>query len=162
LSSHALPPSPVSLDAIVTLQSPTKRRWRIGLVAAAALGIVAVVWITLDSRTGDQPNYRTAPVERGDLIVTVTATGVLHPLTQVDVGSEVSGVIKTVNVDFNDRVTKGQLLALLDTDQLRARLLQAKASLASAQAGRRQAAATVHETDLNFHRCERLAENQMC
>ncbi len=102
------------------------------------------------------------PIDRGDVVAAVTATGVLHPLTQVDVGSEVSGVIRSVNVDFNDRVTKGQILARLDTAQLQARVLQTQASLESAAAGRRQAEATTHEAQLNFHRCERLAQTQMC
>jgi HlyD family secretion protein len=132
------------------------------LTIGVVLLIGAAVWIALAARHGDAPRYRTVAVERGDVVVAVTATGVLHPLTQVDVGSEVSGKIKTVEVDFNDRVTKGQVLARLDTDQLRARALQAQASLESAQAGRRQAAATVTETELNFHRCERLAQTSMC
>jgi HlyD family secretion protein len=118
--------------------------------------------MTIGSKSADATNYRTAPVERGDIVVTVTATGVLHPLTQVDVGSEVSGVIRTVEVDYNDRVKRGQVLARLDTDQLHARVLQAGASLESARAGRRQAAATVRETELNYHRCETLAQTKMC
>jgi len=142
--------------------APTNRRWRIAVVVAALAAVVAGIWFTFGASNTDAPQYQTVSVERGRIVATVTATGVLHPVTQVDVGSEVSGVIRAVNVDFNDHVTKGQVLALLDTDQLRARMLQAKASLASAQAGQRQAAATVHETDLNFHRCERLARTQMC
>lgn len=152
----------MSSHELLIQQSPTKQRWRVRLTLGAVLLIGAIVWITLAAKRTDAPRYHTTAVERGDVVVAVTATGVLHPVTQVDVGSEVSGVIKTVSVDFNDRVTKGQVLARLDTDQLRARVLQAQASLESAEAGRRQAAATVHETELNFHRCERLAQTSMC
>jgi len=78
--------------------------------------------------------------------VTVTATGALEPTNQVDVGSELSGIIKTVEVDYNDRVTVGQILARLDTDKLKAKVLQSKASLESARAKVLEAQATVKET----------------
>lgn len=150
-----------SIDTLI-FSSPTRRRWRVAALVAAASIVGGGTWIAIASKKSDSPVYLTAPVERGDIVVTVTATGVLHPVTQVDVGSEVSGVIRTVEVDFNDRVARGQVLARLDTDQLQARVAQGNASLESAQAARRQAAATVHETDLNFHRCEHLARTSMC
>jgi len=161
LSSNVSRPA-ASIDQTPDFGPPTRRRWRTVLAIAAAAIVGGAIWFAIVSKRSDAPVYRTAPVERGDIVVTVTATGVLHPVTQVDVGSEVSGVIRTVEVDFNDRVVRGQVLARLDTDQLQARVSQANASLESAQASRRQAAATVHETDLNFHRCERLAQNKMC
>lgn len=160
MSSNASRAAP-SIEAL-TFKSPTTRRWRAAAWLVAGLIVGGGIWFAVASKQSDGPTYQTSPVERGDIVVTVTATGVLHPVTQVDVGSEVSGVIRTVEVDFNDRVTRGQVLARLDTDQLQARVSQTNASLESAQAARRQAAATVHETDLNFHRCERLAQNKMC
>ena len=162
MSSRPLSSASALREAPLLPPAPTIHRWRIAVAIAAAVAALAGLWFAFGASNEDAPKYQTVPVERGRVVATVTATGVLHPVTQVDVGSEVSGVIKAVNVDFNDHVTKGQVLALLDTDQLRARMLQAKASLASAQAGQRQAAATVHETELNFHRCERLARTQMC
>jgi HlyD family secretion protein len=154
--------SPPSLEATLTPRSPTKQRWRIAIGVALALAAGIAAWTLFGDRRSDDAHYRIAAVERGDVVVTVTATGVLHPLTQVDVGSEVSGVLRSVEVNYNDRVKKGQVLARLDTDQLQARVLQAGASLESAQAARRQAAATLRETQLNYHRCEKLAQTQMC
>jgi HlyD family secretion protein len=160
LNSSASAPPPI--DTSAHLRSPTKRRWRAGIALGAVVAVAAVIWATTGSKNTDAGRYVTATIDRGNVVAAVTATGVLHPLTQVDVGSEVSGVIRVVNVDFNDRVTKGQVLARLDTAQLQARVLQTQASLESATAGRRQAEATTHESQLNFHRCERLAQTKMC
>ena len=76
----------------------------------------------------------TKPVTHGDLAVNVSATGTLAPRDQVDVGSEVSGKIDALDADFNDHVKKGQVLARINTDQLKAQLEQARATLAQAQA----------------------------
>jgi len=106
--------------------------------------------------------YETAEVQRGDLTVTVTATGTLEPVNQVDVGSELSGIIETVAVDFNDKVEHGQVLARLDTDRLQAQVLESRAALQSSEAKVRETQATVLETRLAFERCEKLAERQLC
>jgi HlyD family secretion protein len=112
------------------------------LVIASVTGIV--VW--KGTKNSNAMQYLTQKVQRGDLIVTVTATGALEPTNQVDVGSELSGIIKTVEVDYNDRVKVGQILARLDTDKLKAKVLQSKASLESARAKVLEAEATVKET----------------
>jgi HlyD family secretion protein len=71
---------------------------------------------------------------RGALTVLVSATGTLKPLNEVDVGAEISGRIVALNADFNDHVTKGEILAQLDTAELNARVLQSQAALANAKA----------------------------
>ncbi|MFB1487455.1 MULTISPECIES: efflux RND transporter periplasmic adaptor subunit [unclassified Thiocapsa] len=91
-------------------------------------------------------SYATAKVTRGDLTLTVTATGRLQPVNQVDVGTEVSGTIESVEVDFNDHVITGQILVKLDTEQLEAGYRQSRASLSLAQAGVMEANATLTET----------------
>ncbi len=96
-------------------------------------------------------NYTTADVARGALTVTVSASGTLAPLSQVDVGAEVSGRVDQVLVDFNDHVTKGQLLAVINTDQVRAQLAQSEATLATNQA-------TVKETRAKRDRYRALAQ----
>jgi HlyD family secretion protein len=78
--------------------------------------------------------YRSAAVTRGDLLQTVTANGQLEPIVNVQVGSQVSGIITNLTVDFNSIVTNGQLIAELDPATFRARVLQAEGELASAQA----------------------------
>jgi HlyD family secretion protein len=112
------------------------------LVIASVTG--TVVW--RGTKNSNSMQYLTQKVQRGDLIVTVTATGALEPTNQVDVGSELSGIIKAVEVDYNDRVKVGQILARLDTDKLKAKVLQSKASLESARAKVLEAQATVKES----------------
>ncbi len=96
--------------------------------------------------------YETKPVQRGNLVVTVSATGTLEPIKQVDVGIEVSGTIKTVNVDYNDRVEVGQVLAELDTSKLEAQALQSSSALEAARAKLLQAQATVQEAEAQMAR----------
>src|SRR5699024_3761705 len=86
----------------------------------------------------------------------------LKPVNQVDVGSELSGTIETVKVDYNDRVKRGQVLAKLNTDRLNAQVIQAQASLNSAKAKLQEAKATVRETQLHFKRCQKLAQRKLC
>jgi HlyD family secretion protein len=78
--------------------------------------------------------------------VTVSATGTLQPESQVNVGAEISGRVDSVNVNFNDPVRQGQVLAVINTDQIRAQLAQAEAALAAAKASVMTSEATVTET----------------
>lgn len=131
-------------------------------IAVALIAVVAFIGIRWLSGDRDEITYRTAEAGRADLTIRVTATGTLQPVNQVEVGSELSGTIERVLVDFNDRVTRGQLIAELDTVRLEAQVFQARASLASAEARREEAHATVIETGARFRRCEQLAERQLC
>lgn len=108
------------------------KRWIIiGLLAFLATG-GTLFWQTASK--DDAPRYTTQVAQRGNLIVTVTATGNLEPTNEVTVGSELSGIIKSVEVDFNDTVVVGQVLARLDTDNLTSLVLRSKAVLESAEA----------------------------
>lgn len=128
----------------------------------ATLVILAVIIVSQSLNNAPNVQYKTAEVRRGDLVVTVSATGNLEPTNQVDVSSELSGIIDNVKVDYNDKVKAGQALAELDTDKLAAQVLQSEAALAAAQAVVRETQASVHETLLKFQRCERLAKNKLC
>ena len=137
------------------------RRWWWILVVLLALLIAGALLAWLQD--GDSPvRYATAEVQRGMLTIRVTATGTLQPVNQVDVGSELSGIIDTVEVDYNDQVKVGQVLARLDTDKLQAEVLQSQAALEAAQAKVLEVKATVLETRLKFQRCEDLAARKMC
>ena len=105
--------------------------------------------------------YVTRPLTRGELQVTVTATGTLQPTKQVEIGSEVSGIIENVFVDFNDKVTVGQTMAQLDPQTLKARLTSARASLQSAEASLAQARATVLEVGAKTRRSKELTERDL-
>ena len=98
-----------------------------GVVVAASLG-----W-RLFGKT-DTPVYTAARLERGDIAQTITATGTLQAVVTVQVGSQVSGTLSTINVDFNSRVKKGDVIARIDPSLFQAKLDQAKGNLASAQA----------------------------
>ena len=97
-----------------------------------ALALIVFLWLIFGGSNGTQ--YVTQKVTRGALSITVSATGTLAPRDQVDVGAEVSGRLDSVNVDFNDPVKKGEVLAQINTDQLRAQLAQARATLAQNKA----------------------------
>jgi len=134
------------------------------LILSAAVGLVLVAGVVfyLVSRPSESNGFKTAAVTRGDLTVLVTATGVLEPVNQVEVGTEISGTVKSVEVDFNDHVKVGQVLARLDTAQLEARERQAKAALDLAHSKVAEAQATVIETRNTNQRMQQLAAKQLC
>ncbi|MGD8408373.1 MAG: efflux RND transporter periplasmic adaptor subunit [Thiohalophilus sp.] len=141
---------------------PGSRRWRWLVLAALLMAVVVVAYLWLFPGQENKYSFEMAEVTQGDLTVTVTATGTVQPVNQVDVGSELSGTVEAVNVDFNDQVKRGQVLAKLDTDRLQALVIEAKASLESTRAKLEEAKATVVETHLRFQRCEKLATRQLC
>lgn len=108
------------------------KRWIIiGLLVLLAVGGILFLQT---AGNDDEPQYTTQDARRGNLTVTVTATGNLEPTNEVTVGSELSGIIKTVEVDYNDTVNVNQVLARLDTDNLESLVLRSKAALESAKA----------------------------
>jgi HlyD family secretion protein len=126
-------------------------RWAVPLLVI--IGVSLAFWMR---RAPEAPVYQLSAVRRGDLKVTVTATGALAPQDTVYVGTEVSGVIDVVAVDYNDRVTKGQVLAVVNTDQLKAQIQQSRASLGVARAAVQQAEATLAEVAPQTARAESL------
>lgn len=80
-----------------------------------------------------QVSYTTAPVTRADLSTSITATGTIEPVTQVEVGTQVSGIIDKIYVDYNSEVRKGQVIAELDKTNLLSELTSAKSNLANSQ-----------------------------
>jgi HlyD family secretion protein len=135
-----------------------RRRVRFAGAALALLVIVAaVVWYSM-RRNSAAVQYKMAAVTRGDLTVVVTATGTVQAVNQVDVGTEISGTIRTVEVDYNDRVKVGQVLARIDTEKLQAQVLQSESTLESAQAKLVEAQATVVESRDNLERFKRVRE----
>ncbi len=140
----------------------SRPRWQIWGGAVAALLIVVVLFNLIFSGKNGGVSYKTTEVKRGDLILNVTATGTLQPVSQVDVGSELSGTIASINVDFNDAVEKDQILAQLDTTSLESRIAEGKASLQQAEAKVQDARATEQEMKVKFRRCKELAKSKMC
>lgn len=133
--------------------------WRRWAMWAAIAAVVLLAAYAIFGRSGEgEANYITQEITRGDLTVTVTATGNLEPRNQVDIGSELSGTVREVFVDVNDEVKAGQVLAALDTTRLNAQVLQAQSSLASAEARVIQGEAGVKEARAAFARLQKVRE----
>ena len=137
------------------LGSETKPRWRRWMkywLPAIVLLVLAAVFL----RGGDdKQEYITEPVVERSLDIDVTATGNLRPTNQVDVGSEVSGRIDRILVDVNDRVSRGQVLAQINTDVIQDQIRQAQANVNAARASVAQAGATL---DVDTAQLARLQE----
>jgi HlyD family secretion protein len=138
-------------------RKPPARWRRYARWALIALGVVIVLLLLAQCFKGAPPTrYATAPLEQGDLTVTISATGNLAPTKQVNVGSEESGLVSKVFVQNNDRVTLGQPLAQLDLSRLKDALVQSQASLEAAKASVQQGEATVEQTRANLAREEQV------
>ena len=94
----------------------------------------ALYWYNLDDHGSVEDQYELFTVDRGDIVQTISANGTLTPVVLVNVGTQVSGTVYKLHVDFNDQVEKGQILAELDPSLLKAQLRQSEASLLSAKA----------------------------
>ncbi|MFN8133709.1 MAG: efflux RND transporter periplasmic adaptor subunit [Bacteroidales bacterium] len=120
------------------------------------LGIIAVTacyWFFFRSGETAVATYKTALVERASISNTVTATGTVEPVKQVQVGTQVSGVIQKIYVDYNSIVKKGELLAELDKTPLLAQLASAKADLEAA-------ASALAYQESNYNRLKQLFDKK--
>ncbi len=114
------------------MMGPMRRLWLpFGAVALAVLGLLLA---RPGRRDDDQPRYLTAPVDRGPIHASVSATGAVNPVATVQVGTYVSGPITEIAADFNTPVAKGQLLATIDPRSFRVRVDAATADVANARA----------------------------
>ncbi|WP_338466529.1 efflux RND transporter periplasmic adaptor subunit [Novosphingobium sp. ZN18A2] len=136
---------------------PRWRRWlKWGLVALAVLLVVLLV--SRCARGDNGPNYISEPVKRGALNLTVTATGNIRPTNIVEVGSEISGKIDKIFVDVNDRVSAGQVVAIINTDVIDDQIRQANANLAAARASVVQSQATLDVDKAQLARLQSVAK----
>ena len=102
---------------------------RRSLYGLLLLILIWITWRVLASSFGwSDPQYKTARVEEGPLAVTITASGTLNPVKSVQVGTQVSGMLQDIYVDFNDVVKKGQIIARIDSREWQARFEQAEAN----------------------------------
>lgn len=132
---------------------PTRRvgrtlRWLLIGAAVVAAGYFGWAYFAQDSGYV----YTTQKVTRGDLTVIVTATGTVQPITQVDVSSAISGIVRKVNVDYNSTVYRGDVLAELDADTLQAGVASARAHLVVANANVAKAKATSNASIATYER----------
>jgi len=113
-------------------------RWALAIGLLVALGVIWELWRV---HSQNAITYETVPLERGLVQASVTATGAVNAVVDVQVGSQVSGNIKALYADFNTKVTKGQLVALIDPEIFQTQVDQAQAALGSAQSAVKTAGA---------------------
>jgi len=128
------------------------------LVAGAAVGAN----VLLKRRAAKPPvQWETSAVDRGRIVARVTATGILSALVTVQVGSQVSGRVQQLFVDFNSPVKKGQLIAKIDPQLFQASLEQARANYAAAEGTLLKAKVMANQAELDFKRQQNLSERKL-
>lgn len=157
MNDPSLSRSRQSLDAFLGVESIKERpRWvKVGVIAAVVVLLGALVAYCFGG--SDDAAYFTQEAKRGDLRVSVSATGNVAPTNQVDVGSELSGLVEQVLVDDNDRVVRGQVLAILDTSRLDDAVIRARAGLSAAEAQVVQARASRAESQAALSRLREVS-----
>jgi len=130
------------------------------IIGGIILIAVAATAFFLLRNNGGEVKFRTEKVTKGDIEMAVTATGTVNPVTTVLVGTQVSGTVKNIYVDFNSPVKKGQLIARIDPALFEAQVNQARANLLSAKANMDKAEATQTDAKRTMERNkELLAKN---
>lgn len=119
--------------------------WAVGAVVLIALA----VWLLSGGKKEEKVSFETAKIEKQDIHTSITATGTIEPVTSVTVGTQVSGIVAKLYVDYNSVVKKGQVIAELDKTNLISELNRAKADLSSAQS-------TLNYETANFKRYQTL------
>lgn len=131
----------IVLDAKSAKRRLRLPRWQAAVAAVVIIALIVTGVLVYRAKSAGSVSYVTAPVTQQDLVQTVTATGTVNPQNTINVGTQVSGTVSEVDVDYNSKVKKGQVLARLDPTTLQAQLNSAKAQLAQSEA---QAAAAAN------------------
>jgi HlyD family secretion protein len=126
----------------------------VGLPMVAAVGVYA-------RRTHVPPDIATAAVTRGPIVSAIAATGIVEAVTTVEVGSQVTGTIQSLNADFNSVVRKGQVLARLDPSLVQSTVEQAQANLARADADVERLKVAAGDVERKLGRARDLSERQL-
>ena len=131
------------------------------LAATTLAAVTGVAAYTQVGRSDPAAAPMTARVTRGDIVDTVDATGTLQPVTTVQVGTQVSGTIKSLAADFNSRVRRGQVIAVLEPSLFQTQVDQANATVAKLQADVERAAVDVRDTQAKLQRARELSAQQL-
>jgi HlyD family secretion protein len=134
----------------------THRSFKYLILLLVLLGLFGVWFFAASPEPTQSPQYTLVKIARGDLEANVSATGSLNPVITVQVGSQVSGTIKTLKADFNSRVHKGQVIGQIDAAIFQARLAEAEANLKRAEAAREKAWVAVEDAARQLKRREEL------
>ena len=147
--------SPVALH-----KRATPRKIATALLVVSLLGAAWYFWGKQKSADAEG-GYRTEAVQRGDIRVAISATGTLSAISTVTVGSQISGLVTDVLVDFNSPVRKDQVLATIDPSTYQAQIEQGSAQIASARAQLAQAQASLRNAQLDYQRKSDLGRQQL-
>lgn len=126
------------------------------IIVGACFLVAIVAWLLSGNKEEETINFTTETVSLGNIRNSITATGTVSPVDTVAVGTQVSGIIDKIYVDFNSPVKKGQILAVLDTKNLTSQLNSAKANARSAQANLQSAKASLAYQLANYNRYKTL------
>ncbi|MEZ4379879.1 MAG: efflux RND transporter periplasmic adaptor subunit [Nannocystaceae bacterium] len=154
------PPVESDLSSLIADESSRSRRRRILAWGGGVLLLALVVAAALLLRPKPAPvaeRFRSAPLSRGEVVRQVTPTGRLEARVTVEVGAQVSGRIKSIEVDYNDHVEQGQLLATIDPDSLAAQVDQQSANRRVATTSLEQAKIELADAELRLKRIKKLA-----
>jgi len=141
-----------------------KRPFPARLVAVIVIAAVAAggwFWWRDSRAAAADSAWRTVKVERGDIRVAISATGTLSAISTVTVGSQISGQVTEVLVDFNSEVKKGDVLARIDPSTYEAQIEQGNAQIAAARASLAQAQATLRNAELDYRRKADLGQQKL-
>lgn len=141
-------------------QAAGRPRWLLPVTVLVVIAVVVYWFMGSSADKGDQ-GYRTEAVTRGEIRTAISATGTLSATATVDVGTQVSGILQTVDVDYNDTVEKNQVIARIDPSTYQARLDQASASLDSARASLNESQASARNAEADFKRKSELLKRQL-
>ena len=134
---------------------------RIGIILGiAAIGLAIGGYVFFNGERKAPVRYRTAEVERGSVISVVSATGTINPVVSVQVGTQVSGMVKSLHADFNTRVKAGDTVAVIDPEPFKARREQAASNLEMARASVARARADLAQRKRERDRVQSLVEQQ--
>ncbi|MDA3947544.1 MAG: efflux RND transporter periplasmic adaptor subunit [Helicobacteraceae bacterium] len=143
----------------VTEYKSSGLKWKIGIAVFVLLLGAGTYLLFFQQETKEGYTYITEPLKKGDLTISVSATGYIEPVENVEVGTEVSGMIEKVYADYNDLVKKGQILAQLDKTKYQSTLNKAEASLAGAKATLANMEAQLYQADATVARNKTLRES---
>jgi len=124
------------------------------------IGILSLFYADKDTPEA-KPTYNMGEIIKGDLQLSVSATGTVKPLTTVQIGSQVSGTLEKVFVDFNSHVKKGDVIAQIEPSLFKAKVAQARANYNTAIAEKEKAWVTVEEAKRELNRAKDLAKSNM-
>lgn len=130
--------------------------WLILILLIVGAGAYYYFFYMNKSNQSDEVTFTTKTVTKGDVIVSVSATGNLAPTNSVDIGIEVSGTLKEIYVDFNDKVEIGQVLAKIDTVKLQSKVDSSRASLTIARANLKEGQVSLKSKKVEYNRIQKM------